>query len=120
MIPRKNRFHGYGSLNHVYRQGATVRGPLFSLKATPNPRRKSYRLAVVVSRKVNKSAVARNRMRRRLYEAVRAQADRITQPQDIVITVFQPSLLDESPKTLAIQVEKQLSDAGILPKRNTH
>jgi ribonuclease P protein component len=60
MISRAHRFHGYNSLNFVYRNGQTVRGPLFAIKYTINPKRKSYRAAVVVSKKVNKSAVARN------------------------------------------------------------
>ncbi len=114
MISRAHRFHGYNSLNNVYKNGRTVRGPLFAVKSLPNPRRSHYRLAVVVSRKVHKSAVARNRMRRRLYEIVRLLEDRITQPHDIVITVFQESLIDESPKNLTRQVKKQFTDAGII------
>ncbi|MBA3757264.1 ribonuclease P protein component [Candidatus Saccharibacteria bacterium] len=116
MISREHRFHGYGSLRYVYRNGVTVRGPLFSLKAAPNPKRKGYRLAVVVSRKVHKSAVARNRLRRRLYEAVRALEDSIVHPYDIVITVFQDSLVDEPPISLSKQVKRQLTQAGVLVK----
>ncbi|MBI3337916.1 ribonuclease P protein component [Candidatus Saccharibacteria bacterium] len=88
MISRKHRFHGYGSLKYVYRHGQTVRGPLTSLKYTHNDRRQTYRLAIVVSKKVNKSAVTRNRIRRRLYEAVRQYESKIIEPYDLVITVF--------------------------------
>jgi ribonuclease P protein component len=73
MISRSHRFHGYNSLRHVYRHGRMARGSQFAVKAALNPRRQTYRVAVVVSRKVNKSAVARNRMRRRLYELVRVR-----------------------------------------------
>lgn len=117
MISRQNRFHGYGSLRFVYRHGVTVRGPLFSVKTAPNPKRKNYRLAVVVSRKVHKSAVARNLLRRRLYEAVRLLSADIVEPHDIVITVFQESLVDESPISLSKQVKRQLAQAGVLVKR---
>jgi ribonuclease P protein component len=79
MISRTNRFHGYNSLRNVYRHGNTARGPLFAVKSLQNPRRKSYRLAVVVSRKVNKSAVARNRIRRRLYEQAKELLSSINQ-----------------------------------------
>lgn len=88
MIGRKNRFHGHGSLRYVYQHGKTVRGPMISLKYAPNPRRSSYRLAVVVSKKVNKSAVTRNRIRRRLYEAVRRHESEFKVPYDMVLTVF--------------------------------
>ena len=55
MITRSHRFHGYGSLRFIYRNGKTVRGPLCSLKYIRNTRRKTYRLSVVVNKKVNKS-----------------------------------------------------------------
>lgn len=91
-----------------------VRGPLFAIKYVLNPRRKAYRLAVVVSRKVHKSAVARNRIRRRLYEIVRQLEEDIVQPYDIVITVFHGTVLEEPHSSLAKQLQKQLKQAGIL------
>jgi ribonuclease P protein component len=112
MITRKNRFHGYGSLKYVYRHGQTVRGPLFALKTVDNPKRKSYRLAVVVSKKVNKSAVARNRIRRRLYEAARQM--QIDKPADIVLTVYNESIQDEPWQNLNKQLKKQLKEAGVI------
>lgn len=45
-------------------------------------------MAVVVSKKVNKSAPVRNRIRRRLYELVRVEAADKLSNLDIVITVF--------------------------------
>jgi ribonuclease P protein component len=113
MISRTHRFHGYNSLRNVHRHGRIVRGPLFAIKSLPNPKRKSYRLAVVVSRKVNKSAVARNRIRRRLYELARASEADFTQPADIVITVFNDSLLELSHRDLQAQLKKQFKEAGL-------
>jgi ribonuclease P protein component len=114
MIGRANRFHGYNSLRGVYRQGKTTRGPLFAVKSLPNPKRRSYRLAVVVSRKVSKSAVARNRMRRRLYELTRELQGDISAPHDIVITVFHDSLADTDYKSLRSQLKKQFKDNNII------
>ena len=91
-----------------------MRGPFFLLKFAANPRRSTYRVAVVVSRKVSKSAVVRNRIRRRLYAAVRILQDDIGRPHDIVLSVFDVKLLEESPKQLARLVKKQLIAAGIL------
>lgn len=114
MISRVHRFHGYGSLRHVYRQGNTVRGPLFAVRALLNPRRRTWRAAVVVSRKVHKSAVARNRMRRRLYALVHELGPQISRPYDIVITVFRDDLLETAPAELRGQLKKQFKDARIL------
>jgi ribonuclease P protein component len=114
MISRAHRFHGYGSLNFVYRSGSTVRGPLFAVKYAQNPRRKTYRAAVVVSRKVHKSAVARNRIRRRIYAVIGELEPQIGGPYDIVVSVFHDTVLEEPHKNLARQVKKQLEQAGII------
>jgi ribonuclease P protein component len=72
MIAFKYRFHGHGSLKYVYRNGQALRTHLVTLKYSHNPHRKQPRFAVVVSKKVLKSAVGRNRIRRRLYEILRS------------------------------------------------
>jgi len=114
MLSRANRFHGYNSLRRVYQGGQTVRGPLFAVRSRLNEGRKSYRLAVVVSRKVSKSAVTRNRIRRRLYETSRSMEDDLGKPYDIVITVFHERVKDEPPRQLRAQLEKQFRQAGII------
>ena len=99
MFNRRHRFHGYGSLRSVYQNGRNVRGTLINLKFARRGNERSYRVAVVVSRKVSKSAVVRNRIRRRVYEAVRLAADKITPGSDLVFTVFSEQVKDiEVPK----------------------
>jgi ribonuclease P protein component len=114
MISRAHRFHGYNSLRYVYRQGRVSRGPTFAVKAADNPRRKAYRVAVVVSRKVNKSAVVRNRIRRRLYEISRELGQNISQPYDIVITVFHDTVLETPHKELTAQLKRQFKELKLL------
>lgn len=116
MISTRHRFHGYNSLRNVYKNGKSSRGSLFVVKYILNPRRKKYRAAIIVSRKVNKSAVTRNRIRRRLYEIVRQLGTDINGPYDIVITVFHDSVVTEPPAGLAKQVKKQFIEAGIIGK----
>lgn len=112
MISRLNRFHGHGSLRYVYQNGQTVRGPLCSLKYVRNERRKNWRLAVVVSKKVHKSAVRRNRIRRRLYEAMRILAADIPS-YDMVLTVFHEQVADLPSEEVTAIVRAQLKQAGI-------
>lgn len=94
MIGRTHRFHGYGALKAVYRSGQTVRGQAVSLRYAVRDPRQSYRVAVVVSRKVHKSAVTRNRIRRRIYEIVRLMEAAIPPGTDLVFTVFSDQLAD--------------------------
>jgi ribonuclease P protein component len=49
--------------------------------------RDDYRMAVVVSKKIAKSAVMRNRIRRRLYETVRQSGFLDGQSYDVVFVV---------------------------------
>jgi ribonuclease P protein component len=114
MISRTHRFHGHNSLNYVYRNGQNIRGSLTALKYTTNSRRTEYRLAVVVSKKVSKLAVVRNRIRRRLYEAVRRHETQINQPYDIVITVFSDTLQNLPADQIEQLVEGQLKEAEII------
>lgn len=114
MIPAANRFHGHNSLNYVYRHGKTVRGPLCALKYTPNRNRQTYRLAVVVSKKVAKAAVVRNRIRRRIYEAVRLHSSEIREPHDLVITVYSDTLAILPFEDLERAIRAQLRQAGIV------
>lgn len=112
MLSRQHRFHGYTSLSPVYRHGSTARNPHMLLRFLRNPKRTDYRLAVIVSRKVHKSAVKRNRVRRRLYEIVRTGRP-ISVPYDIVLTIFSEQIIDMEPKELTRLVTGLLGKAGI-------
>ena len=85
MISALYRFHGHNSLRYVYANGKAIRSQTITLKTTVNDRRKNCRFSVVVSKKVIKSAVGRNRIRRRLYEYIRTHIDRIDGIHDVVL-----------------------------------
>ena len=113
MITRAHRFHGHGSLRYVYQHGRTIRTPMFSLTFTANPKRDTYRAAVVVSKKTSKLAVVRNRLRRRLFEALR-QHEASLGVYDIVITVHQDTVAALPSDKLQASLKKALLAAGIL------
>ena len=114
MIARMHRFHGLTSLRFVYGRGQTVRGSLITVKYLVNPRRDQYRAAVVVSRKTHKSAVVRNRIRRRIYETIRSLEPRITKPYDIVVSVYSDAVATMPAAELRAMITEQLERAGIL------
>jgi ribonuclease P protein component len=111
MIPGAHRFHGYASLRGVYRRGRTVRGQLASLKFAQRAPGKPYRAAVVVSRKVSKSAVVRNRIRRRFYEILRTTDTPIPPGADLVFTVYGAHATDLPAAKLREAVEELLKKA---------
>lgn len=113
MIAKEHRFQGRGSLNYVYRQGRTVRTKTIALRFCPNKKRSSYRAAVVVSRKVHKSAVIRNRIRRRVYENVRILFAPAEQPYDLVFLVYDASIADMPAAELTRTVGSLLKKAQL-------
>ena len=92
MINHKYRFHSRGGVRYVYKHGKTVRGPKMSLVFAEN--KKGFtRMSVVVSKKVEKSAVKRNRIRRRVYEALRINMKLISEKTDYIFVVYSRELM---------------------------
>ena len=113
MLAFKYRFHGHGSLRYVYSHGQAVRSRLITAKYSRHPKRKNPRVAVVVSKKVYKGAVGRNRIRRRLYEIFRQELPRFHDNQDLVLIVFSSEVLSQSHEELKAAVLQLLESADI-------
>ena len=109
MISKKFRFHGHGSLKYLFQHGENARTRLFGLKYIVNLRRDHSRVVVIVSKKVAKSAVKRNRMRRRVYEVLREHFD-FELSYDLAVTIFSEEVLDVSYDELKRQLEKLVSE----------
>lgn len=87
MLAYNYRFHGHKSLSYVYKNGLAERGHYLTIRYTKNERRSRPRISVVVSKKVYKSAVGRNRIRRRIYEWFRVHLEELNDTYDIVCIV---------------------------------
>ena len=87
MLSKKYRFHSRGGVKYTYQHGKTIRTPKLSLVYNDNSR--GYiRCAVVVSKKIEKTAVGRNRIRRRVYEAIRLELPAFQEPRDNIFVVY--------------------------------
>ena len=93
MLSKKYRFHSRGGVRYVYQHGKTIRSPKMSLIHTDN-NRGFTRFAVVVSKKVEKSAVKRNRIRRRVYEVLRRNFELIPKQKDYIFVIFTNDVID--------------------------
>ena len=92
MLNQKYRFHSRGGVRYVYKKGKTIRTPKASLVFTDNTRGFT-RFAVVISKKVIKSAVGRNRCRRRVYEAIRRNFEDIPMKRDYIFVLYSKDFL---------------------------
>lgn len=113
MLKQKYRFHGHGSLRFVYRQGDAIRSSLMTMRYTSNPRRKNSRFAVVISKKVIKSAVRRNSLRRRIYEIIRIELPTLKQSNDIALMVFSGEVYSMDHESLSELVKQLFSQANL-------
>ncbi|MBQ2659822.1 ribonuclease P protein component [Candidatus Saccharibacteria bacterium] len=93
MLNKKYRFHSRGGVRYTYQNGKTIRTPKISLVYNKNGRG-FQRFAVVVSKKVLKSAVGRNRIRRRVYEAIRLELPNFQRAQDSIFVVYNKEIKD--------------------------
>ena len=115
MIPAKNRFHGHGSLRYVFTNGEAVRSQAVTVKWVKNKKRRNPRLSVVVSKKIFKRAIGRNKVRRRIYEYLRTKTiNELDDVYDIVVIITSPDLRYIEFKELADQMDKLFSKAGII------
>jgi ribonuclease P protein component len=71
-------------------------------------------VAVVVSKKVSKSAVVRNRIRRRVIENIRLLEDQISQPYDLVVTIFDEKVATMPAEELTDVLKNLLRQAGVV------
>ena len=87
MLKRKNRFSKSYQVRYVLKNGESFKtGPLLFKSLQKNSTHQA-KIAVVVSKKIHKSAVVRNKIRRRVFECVRQTNTQIT-GFDLVIVVY--------------------------------
>jgi len=86
MLPAANRLRKTRDINLVYKRGVYGGAGDLSVKVMPN-RLPQSRLVVVVGKKIDKRAVVRNRIRRRLVESVRQMWATVPASYDIVVSV---------------------------------
>ena len=115
MLQQRYRFHGYGGLRYLYRHASAERSRLLTIKYVANRRRRMPRIAVVVSKKVHKSAVGRNRIRRRIYEILRQQVPHFTGVYDVALIITSSEVLTSPHDELVLVVTNLLMRAGICP-----
>ncbi len=113
MIPALFRFHGHNSLRYVYSNGKAVRSHLVTIKWVANKHRRHSRIAIVVSKKVIKSAVSRNRIRRRLYEVMRLHLPHFNNVFDVVVIVTSSEFLTMPAVDLQQQLDQILDQTDL-------
>lgn len=98
MLPRFLRLPG-AVVGRVSQKGNKVNLPSFYIKYLPNSGR-SIRTAIVVSKKVDNRATARNLIKRRVANIIRDNAANIHLVADVVISIKASKTYEEYKKEL--------------------
>jgi len=121
MLPKKNRLTSDYNFRMVRRKGRRISSPFFDLyylerRRAPSPRLAGYppsRFGFVVSTKLDKRAVKRNRVKRVFREAIRPLLPEIKDGFDFVFWVRRRSLEMKSDRMQAV-IETVLKKSGLL------
>lgn len=84
MLPRPHRLTKKKDFDLTYQQGKAVGGRLFLIRFKSNQEGR-IRVGIVISKKVAKKAVTRNKLKRRIREIVRSVALERKENVDLVI-----------------------------------
>lgn len=119
MLATRFRFKGHGSLRYTHARGEVYRSQYFIVKTTKNPRRSEPRFAVVVSKKTLKSAVGRNRIRRRVYEELRHAIPFMREPRDVIVIVLSAEVRQMPIEKIRASLHQLLTEANIISRPPT-
>ena len=115
MLTKAQRFHGHNSLRPVYNKGKSAYTRAIKLlmleSRSGGTAYQNSRVAVVVSKKVHKSAVVRNRIRRRVYTIMSGVLKKSEQPSDIILIINDASVATMPQQQLQHDVEGLLVGA---------
>jgi len=120
MLPRKHRLPLRTELIRVQEEGKLFQGRLFSLLVAPQPKTSNLkpqasRFGFIISTKIHKRAVKRNRARRLLIEAIRSLLPKIKPGFDCVFLAKKP-IIGKELAEFKKETERLFQKAKLLAK----
>lgn len=108
IVPRANRLRLKKDFRTVFNQGQRVRSESFSIIFLPS---KQTRVGIVISKKTEKSAVKRNRTRRRVKEVLRKLLPSLETYSLDMVFLLGPEAVNKPFGDLKIELEKAVNGA---------
>ena len=85
MLSKKFRLNKKKDFDRVFQTGLSAYNQILGIKVLQNNEQENSRFGIMVSNKVDKKAVVRNQIKRRLRAALFSQLDYFKQPCDLVV-----------------------------------
>jgi len=98
MLPREYKLKKDNDFKKVFEKGKFYRNDFIKIRFLKNDL-EITRFGIIISSKISKKAVCRNRIRRRLEETIRLRLDQIKSGFDIVV-LFGPEVVDKNYKQI--------------------
>jgi len=105
-LSKQYRFSSRKEFKEVLKKGEKIHTPLFTLLVSNDEGVKMSRFGFIVSKKIDKKAVIRNKVRRRLSEAVRLLLPKLRQDVRVIFLV-RPVLKDKKTQEI-VEVLRQV------------
>ncbi len=112
MIPKKNRLSKQAEVVSTTARGRSFFSNSFIFKQLPDTKADQAKFTVIVSNKISKSAVVRNKLKRIIREAIRPHLDKMKFGKYAII-VKRPAVTVTS-KDLSAEVKTALVKAKVL------
>ena len=123
VLPQRHRLRGRGVFDYLYQRGQRFQQGLLQLRVAaaapqllrepPQDLERELRLGVVISSKVSKRAVKRNRLRRRLHEAFVRQQFRSDLPPTWLLLNLRPGAAELGDDNLLKEWSTLIQRAGL-------
>ncbi|MGB6838732.1 MAG: ribonuclease P protein component [Microgenomates group bacterium] len=112
MLARKNRIIGKSNFEKIKNEGVLYQGKAFGLAVLKREESNLPRFAFVISTKISKKAVERNRAKRRLGEAVRKNLDKTKNGFDVLF-LAKKEILKSSAAEITDEITRLFKEADI-------
>lgn len=113
MLPAPNRLKKEQNFKRVFKEGDGFKKSFLFLKLLNRDDQRESRFGFVVSTKVSKKAVTRNKIKRRLREIVRDKISEVKSGRDVII-VTQPGIDTQSFHQLKQNLLQLLKKADLI------
>lgn len=94
MLKKENRISLNKDFDRVFKTGQSFYGKILGFKLAKNNTKVS-RFGIIISAKISKKAVVRNRIKRQLREIIQSELPNLKKGQDLVLIAF-PLILDKN------------------------
>lgn len=113
MLPKQNRLNKKSDLEKVFKEGRSFKNSTFVLRFTKNNLKNPARFGIIVSGKVSKKAVIRNKIKRRIRAVIRELLVKI-KPGTWVVLIAQDLAAQKSFQEIKEQLINLFYKAKIL------